>query len=157
MPSAKEIERDIRVLAENIAAEQGLVVYDLVFRRSGPRWKLQLFLDRPGAGVSLDDCEQVSRRLSRELDLQDPIPHAYDLEVSSPGIERVLRVPEHWVQAVGQHIQVRYRDLQGTARTLVALVKVIDGDFVVLENGAGAPLRLPLADVVSARIHVVWP
>lgn len=157
MPSAREIEREIQVLADRIAADLGLAVYDLVFRRSGPRWKLQLFVERPGGGVSLADCEQVSRALSRELDLSDPIPHAYDLEVSSPGIERVLRLPSHWAQAAGSQVQVRFREKAGAARTLVAVVLELDGEVVVLNDGSGTPLRLPLGDVVSARMHMNWP
>ena len=149
-------EAALRELAQRVAGLQGLEVYDLVFRRSGPRWKLQVFLSRAQEAVTLEDCERVSRQLSRELDVADPIAHAYDLEVSSPGIERPLREAWHWERSVGQLAAVRWRDAEGRTQSGVLLVEGVDGDRVRLRASSGEITELDISAVLSARIHVEW-
>lgn len=156
MSSAEEMDVRLGTLCESIARAQGILVYDLVYRRSGPRWKLAVFIDRDPGGVSLDDCETFSRQLARELDVLDPIGHSYDLEVSSPGIERTLRLPWHWERATGRSIQVKWRDESGRAQHAVGeLLAVDDGTATVAVPGA-EPRGIPLGNVISARIHADW-
>ena len=156
MTSGAEIEARLATLCESIARAQGLLVYDVVFRRSGPRWKLAIFIDRDAGGVTIDDCESFSRQLARELDVIDPIGHSYDLEVSSPGIERALRLSWHWERARGRSVQVKWRDEDGRAQHAVGeLVSVEDGSATVAAPGA-EPRRILLANVISARIHADW-
>lgn len=143
-------------LATSVAESFGLQVYDLVVRRSGPRWKLQVFIEASGRAITLDDCETVSRQLSRELDVLDPIAHAYDLEVSSPGIERALRHPRHWVAAVGGRVFVRYREPDGGTRALVAEVLEADDARVRLRGPDKIELELTLDAVSTARMHADW-
>ncbi|MBP7146174.1 MAG: ribosome maturation factor RimP [Acidobacteria bacterium] len=152
---ASDVERDVSELSGRVAASLGLEVYDVVFHRSGSRWKLQVFVDRAG-GVTLADCEAFSRQISRELDVLDPIPHAYELEVSSPGMERALRLPAHWQRAVGQKVQVRRRDETGAVRSIVATVADAGPEAVTLKDGAGIEHSVPFASILSARIHVDW-
>lgn len=156
MSRSSKIESELESLARTVAESLGLELYDLVFRRSGPRWKLQVFLDRPGGHVGLDDCEQVSRQLSRELDLADPIPHAYDLEVSSPGMDRPLRLPAHWKKAEGQQVKVRLREPSGKVQTFVARVLAADAATARVEDEDGAAREIPFDAVVSARIRPDW-
>jgi ribosome maturation factor RimP len=156
MTSGAEIEARLATLCESIARAQGLLVYDLVFRRSGPRWKLAVFIDRDPGGVTIDDCESFSRQLARELDVLDPIGHSYDLEVSSPGIERALRRPWHWERARGRSIQVKWRDRDGSTHHATGeLVGVGEGGATVAVPGA-EPHTIPFDDVISARIHAEW-
>jgi ribosome maturation factor RimP len=156
MASGVEIEGQLVTLCESIARAQGLLVYDVLFRRSGPRWKLAVFIDRDPGGVTIDDCESFSRQLARELDVLDPISHSYDLEVSSPGIERALRLPWHWERARGRSVQVKWRDADGrTLHAVGELVAIEEGHVTVTARGA-EPRRLPLDNVISARIHADW-
>jgi ribosome maturation factor RimP len=108
--------------------------------------------DRP---VGLTDCERVSRQLSRELDVSDPIAHAYDLEVSSPGIERVLREAWHFERAVGESVAVRWRDESGRARTDIGVLERVDEVRLVLQSRESV-ITVDLDAVLSARIHVEW-
>jgi ribosome maturation factor RimP len=116
---------------------------------------LRLVIDRPG-GVSLDDCERVSKAAGAVLDVYDPIDARYRLEVSSPGAERPLGDRQDWVRALGHKVNVRLRS--GDAET------VLEGRLVALTNGdAEIELRerrgarvvpFPLAEVIAARIAV---
>ncbi|RMG49095.1 MAG: ribosome maturation factor RimP [Acidobacteria bacterium] len=153
----ERIETAVEALAERVAQGLGLAVYDLRFRQAGPRWKLQVFIERAGeAPATLDDCERLSRQLSHELDADDPIPHAYDLEVSTPGIERALRRRRHWERALGRRVRVRWRDETGKVRTEVLTVRALNGDSAALTGGNGEELVVPLSRVLSARLHIDW-
>ena len=158
MGSTRDIEGTVRAIAERAAADAGVGLYDLVFRRMGPRWKLQIFLWRPDGPVSLEDCERVSRQVSRELDVEDPIPHGYDLEVSSPGLERPLRAPWHWKQTIGDRVRVRFRDDRGKARTTIAVLEAVDeaAGTVTLGSRDETAIVLPLDSILAARVHVEW-
>lgn len=92
-------------LAERIAGHKGLRVYDLELFGSGRGKTLRIFIDRIGTEkVSLEDCSEFSKALSLVLDVEDPIDGAYNLEVSSPGIERELKKPWHYEQSVGRSV-----------------------------------------------------
>lgn len=151
---SKQAEQ-LRELARQVVEAEGLELYDLVFKRSGPRSKLQVFLNRPGGNVGLDDCERVSRQLSRELDVVDPIAHAYDLEVSSPGIERPLLQRWHWERALGERVNVRWRDEDGRTRSSVARLDSVDDTHAALRDGDEIT-RVAFDRVLAARIHVDW-
>ena len=83
-------EKKVLPLLEPIVAERGLELVDLEFVKEGANWYLRVYIDKEG-GVSIDDCEAVSRALEAKLDEKDPIEQAYVLEVSSPGIDRPLK------------------------------------------------------------------
>jgi ribosome maturation factor RimP len=142
-------------LARRVVESVGLELYDVVFRRSGPQSKLLIFISRPSGSVSLDDCERVSRQLSRELDVIDPIAQPYDLEVSSPGMERPLRQHWHWERAVGERISVRWRGEDGVSSSLVAVLDGVCATHATLRGSDGV-VEIPLDRVLSARIHVDW-
>ncbi len=152
---ARKDEAVVRV-AEGVASALGLRLYDLVIRRSGPRWKVQVFVEGPDRPVTLDDCEKVSRQLSRELDVLDPIANPYDLEVSSPGIERALRAPWHWQAARGQRAFVRFRQADGTTRALVAEVLDAGERSARLRAPDGTEFEVDYDVVTAARKHADW-
>ena len=96
----------VRALAQPIAAENGCSIWDVEYVREAGTWFLRVYLDKEG-GVNIDDCEAVSRPLSDALDEADPIEGSYTLEVSSAGIDRVLRHPEHFDTFLGAEVEVR--------------------------------------------------
>jgi len=152
-----QIERDVRSVAEEVAHAEGVELYDILLRRNGPRWKVQVFLSRGAENVSIDDCVRVSRQLSRELDVLDPIPRAYDLEVSSPGIERAIRTDEHWRAAIGATARIKFRDAdKGNVLVIVGTVDAITDEDVTLTEPNGTTHRVAREGVVSARVHVDW-
>ncbi len=92
MAKEKNTETKVLAIVEPILAEKALELADLEFVKEGPNWYLRIYIDKEG-GVTIEDCESVSRILEKKLDEKDPIEQAYILEVSSPGIDRPLKKP----------------------------------------------------------------
>src|SRR6187549_2188421 len=102
----------IRAIAERVAATRGLVIWDIQSRREAAGHVVRVFIDRPGPAatpeesVSIEDCAEVNRELSTILDVEDPLPFAYTLEVSSPGLTRPLRGLEDYRRFAGRLVKV---------------------------------------------------
>ncbi len=113
-------------LAAPLAAQEGMEIIDIEFRREGGRAGrvLRLYLDKQG-GPSMDDISRVSRALSDVLDLETAIDTAYTLEVSSPGINRPLRRPEHFSRVVGKRVRVRTRDEVNGRRSFLGILSEV--------------------------------
>ena len=108
------VERARRTL-EPVLVRDGYELVEVEWVRGGGRFTLRVFVDKPG-GVNIDDCQLVSRTIEPILDVEDFIEPAYDLEVSSPGLDRPLRTPEHFARYAGQRVVVKaYGPLAGTA------------------------------------------
>jgi len=108
------VERARSVLGP-ILARDGYELVEVEWVRGGGRWTLRLFIDKPG-GVNVDDCQLVTRTVDPILDVEDFIEPAYDLEVSSPGLDRPLRTPDHFTRFAGQRVHVKaFGPVQGTA------------------------------------------
>lgn len=106
MASDQMIQK-IESLANEVAAREGVRIYDVEFAGGAQGRTLRVFIDKEG-GVSIEDCANVSRGLNLMLDVEDPIPGGkYNLEVSSPGMERVLRKPWHYTDAVGKKVWMK--------------------------------------------------
>ena len=143
----ERIERVIRPAVT--AAECELVGVELLAR--GGATLLRVYIDTP-EGVTIDDCERASRQVSGVLDVEDPLPGAFTLEVSSPGIERPLFVPEHFTRFAGEPVQVRLEPPFEGRRKLKGVLKgYADGAVVVEEDGQ--EWRVPFAMVSRAHLR----
>jgi ribosome maturation factor RimP len=140
-------------IVEPVVAGAAYELVDLEWKHEAGAWVLRLFVDGPG-GVTLEDCARISRDLSPVLDVADVIPVAYNLEVSSPGLDRPLKKEADFRRFVGKKAKIRTRVPVGDARrnfsgTLVAVeagkVRIDVGDQVC---------EVPLADV--ERAHLVY-
>lgn len=141
----------IRRFAEDVASREGCLLYDLDFR-DGPGRTLRVFIDKTPGGVSIDDCANVSRGLNLRLDVEDVIPGgAYDLEVSSPGLDRKLTQLWHYSAALGQTVQMKYRDDEGTVKPYEGKLVAVDGTKFSLENAKG-PFTTEFEKIDKARI-----
>ncbi|GKV67836.1 ribosome maturation factor RimP [Sporosarcina sp. NCCP-2716] len=110
---SKVIEQ-VEELALPVVQELGLELVDIEFLKEGRDWFLRVYIDTPEGNIDIDQCAQVSERLSEELDRTDPIPQNYFLEVSSPGAERPLKKEEDYEKAVGRYIYVKtYEPVDG--------------------------------------------
>lgn len=139
-------------LAAPIAAEHGCSLWDVEYVREGGEWFLRVYIDKEG-GVSIDDCEAVSRPLSDALDEADPIEGSYVLEVSSAGADRALKKPEHFQQFLGTEVDVRlYRPLDGRKEYTGVLKEYAGGDVTI--DAGGAPRTFAKKDVAQVRLHV---
>lgn len=128
----------------------GYELVDVEFAPAGAGGLLRVYIDAP-QGITLDDCERVSHHVSGVLDAADPIPGAYTLEVSSPGLGRVLRTRAHFERFAGSRIRVEIgvpRD--GRRRFTGRLLELLDGDIVM--DVDGERVRLALDQVKKARL-----
>ena len=128
-------------IAEPIAAELGLKLWDIRFVKEGADWFLRIFIDKDG-GVGITDCENMSRAIDKPLDDADPIEQSYCLEVSSPGIERDLSRESHFEACKGEKIKVK-------------LIRAVDGirEFSgILEDYEGMKIILRLEDGSAMNI-----
>jgi ribosome maturation factor RimP len=141
---------ELRSLIEPTVERMGYELTDLEARLSGKNGVLRLFIDQP-EGIGLDDCEKVSRAVSALLDVEDPIPGHYDLEVSSPGLDRRLTKPEHFQRFTGEILKVQTRFPIAGRRRFRGRLTGADEQNIVLEVD-GAEHRLPLATIDSARL-----
>ena len=130
---SKSITEIVHQIAEPIAQNLNLELWDIKFVKEGPTHYLRVFIDKPG-GVTLDDCEKMSRALDEPLDTYDPIPYSYCLEVCSPGIERELSNDYHLNKYINNKIKIKLiRPLDGKKK-LEVILKSFDKNFISVEN-----------------------
>ena len=142
----------VEALAKPIVEEQGCSLWDVEYVKEAGVWYLRLYIDKEG-GVSIDDCEAVSRPVSDLLDEADPIEGSYTFEVSSAGADRVLKKPEHFAAFMGQEVEVRlYRAQEGRKEWVGVLTAYADGG-VTVSTPAGEKL-FAKKDVAQVRLYV---
>jgi len=136
-----------------LLADMGMELVEVEFRRESGGWVLRLYIDRDG-GVSVEDCAQVSREVSVFLDVEDMIDHAYNLEVSSPGLERPLRKAEDFARFAGRRVRVKMAAPLEGRRVFTGTLRGMEAEDVVVELDEGVRVRLPRRDVARARLVV---
>lgn len=145
---------DLWATADRLAAEAGLELVDVALRGSSRRRLVRVDVDRAGPeGVTLDDCQRLSRRLGESLDEADLIPEPYVLEISSPGIDRPIRSADDIRRNTGRHVVVQANAEAGDA-TFHGVLLGEEAGCLRLASEAGEELRIPLATVVLARQDV---
>lgn len=135
MGRKEEIIETVRAFAAPIVANEGMELIDVELVGSLGKPTLRLFIDKVG-GITLDDCSLVSRTVSAALDVEDPIESAYELEVSSPGLDRPLRTPEHFTKFAGQKVKVKtYGPVEEceNRKTFIGVLKGYEGGKVVVD------------------------
>ncbi|HEV2212062.1 MAG TPA: ribosome maturation factor RimP [Gammaproteobacteria bacterium] len=137
-------------MLEPVAAALGYELVELEFHPQGRGGLLRLYIDR-AEGVGLDDCEKVSRQVSALLDVEDPIPGAYTLEVSSPGLDRPLRRPEDYTRFAGQRAKLELLLPRDGRRRFNGTLQGLEAGEVLIEVD-GVSYRLPLAEIGKARL-----
>ena len=146
------VER-VREFAESLLPSLGLELYDIQFRREGHGWVLRLIIDSPD-GVSLDQCSKVSRETGDFLDVEDLIEHAYNLEVSSPGVERQLRTADECRRFVGDRVRVKLAEELEGQRVYVGRMTDIEDTTLVVETEEGKTYRFPWEKIKKARLSL---
>jgi ribosome maturation factor RimP len=136
-------------VAAPLLLDEGLEVVDVEYRRESRGWVLRLFVDREG-GVSLDDLTHVSRQLGDILDANDVVPGSYTLEVSSPGINRRLRRPEHFSRYIGEKVRVKLTSPKDGRRGFVGTLEAVEADGIRVSEPNGSHF-IAFADIAQAN------
>jgi ribosome maturation factor RimP len=150
----------IRAVAERVAASRGLDIWDIQSRREAGGHVVRVFIDRPGPSaspeesVSIEDCEQVNREMSTILDVEDPLPYAYTLEVSSPGLDRPLRGVNDYRRFAGRWAKVVVKEPVDNQKAFEGRLRGVEGEDVLFEAPNGRMHRLPLRLIARGRLDV---
>jgi ribosome maturation factor RimP len=142
-------------LCEPLLGQLGYELVDLEYAPGRSHAVVRVFIDRP-QGIGIDDCEHVSRELGALMDVEDPVPVAYTLEVSSPGLDRVLRIPAHFQRFVGERIWVELKVARDGRRRYTGRLEAVSPQGVQLAvDGSGVAVEF--ADIGRARLAPQWP
>ena len=144
------VRDELKNLLEPVVEGLGYELTDLEVRIGGKDGVIRLFIDKPD-GIGLEDCEAVSRQVSATLDVEDPIPGRYRLEVSSPGLDRTLTKVEHFQRFMGEVVKVKLRFPIDGRRNYRGSLKSASGEIIEVEVD-GESYRLPMATIESARL-----
>jgi ribosome maturation factor RimP len=128
----------------------GFELVDVEYAADGGRNVLRIYIDSP-AGITVDDCAKVSRQVSAVLDVEDPIPEQYVLEVSSPGLDRPLVKREDFERFAGQQVKVRMREAVTGRRNFKGTLVGVEGDAIVVHVDQER-YSLPMAKIERARL-----
>jgi ribosome maturation factor RimP len=148
----KDLISSLWALIEPILEPEGIEMVDLEFKFEAGRWVLRLYIDKPG-GVALNDCELVSRQARALLDMEDPIEQSYHLEVSSPGINRVLRKEKDFVLYAGSPVRIKTRKKLNGSRNFQGTLKGVEHSRIILEID-GRRVEIAPEDLEKARLDL---
>jgi ribosome maturation factor RimP len=155
-----DIVEQVRERAGRVAGAYGLDIFDVQFRREASGMVLRIRLDRPGPAataedsVSVDDCARVSRDLSAVLDVDDVVPTAYTLEVSSPGLDRPLRHAADYRRFSGRRAKLVMRDAIDGQTFFKGTLAGLEGPEVLIDGDDGRRHRVPLGVITRANLEV---
>jgi len=150
----------VRGIAERVARSHGLEVWDVVRRRETQGQVIRVFIDRPGPAatpeesVSIEDCELVSREIGTILDVEDPLPFAYTLEVSSPGLDRPLRGEADYRRFAGRLAKIVVSEAVDNQKAFEGRLRGVEDAAVLLEGPRGRMHRLPMRLIARGRLEV---
>ena len=147
-----KISERVFELAKPIVEEEGCSLWDVEYLREAGTWYLRVYVDKDG-GVSIDDCERISRRLDPVLDEADPVPESYVFEVGSAGADRELKRPGDFEQFMGSEVEVKlYRPVDGS-KHYTGTLSGYEAGAVSLTVGEKT-LRFPKEQVAQVRLYV---
>jgi ribosome maturation factor RimP len=139
-------------LIEPVLEPDGIELVEVEFKPEGGRWVLRLYIDSP-VGVTLDDCEFTSRQIGALLDIKDPIHRPYTLEVSSPGINRVLRKEKDFNLFAGSPVRLKTRRKVAGRRNFQGILKGMENSKIVIEV-EGDRIEISAEDLEKARLDL---
>ena len=141
---------NIDALLRPVVTDMGYVCWGIELLRQGRNSLLRIYIDS-GAGVTLEDCERVSNRVSGVLDVEDPIAGEYLLEVSSPGLDRQLFNREQYERFIGETVKLRLSGTVDDRKRITGRIEAVIGETLVL-NESGREFQIPLGEIEKARL-----
>ncbi|HIT72914.1 ribosome maturation factor RimP [Tyzzerella sp. An114] len=155
MAKTNNSEKKVEAILMPIIEEKNFELVDVEFVKEGPNWYLRIYIDKEG-GITIDDCEAVSRALEVELDKNDPIEQAYILEVSSPGIDRPLKKESDFAKYAGEIVDIKlYKAFEGSKEYQGAL-KGLENNIVTITDDNGKEISFDRKDIAGVRLAVIF-
>lgn len=151
MSKRETYEQKTEELLAPIIAEHQFELVDVEYVKEGGNWYLRAYIDKPG-GITVDDCEAVSRRLSDLLDEHDYIEDAYILEVSSPGLGRPLKKEKDFARSIGEEVDVKTFRPINHQKDFTGILKEYDKEKIVLEMEGGEEMTFARAELALVRL-----
>lgn len=133
MSKRETYESETERLLAPIVERFGVEIYDIEYVKEGSDWFLRVYIDKP-EGVNINDCENVSRALSDELDKEDFISDAYILEVSSPGLGRTLKKDKHLAKSTGEEVEIKTYKPIDKQKEFQGILKTFDAETITIET-----------------------
>ncbi|RKJ43585.1 ribosome maturation factor RimP [bacterium 1XD8-76] len=134
-----------------ITEDAGVEIYDVEYVKEGSDWYLRAYIDKKG-GVTIEDCEKVSRAVSEVMDREDFIPDAYILEVSSPGLGRALKKDKHLARSMGEEVEIRtYKPIE-KQKEFSGILRDFDAESITIEPEEGTNIKFARSDVALIRL-----
>lgn len=147
------LEDKIRALATPVVEGLGMELVDVVYTTEHGARVLRVFIDKPG-GVTVDDCSDVSHELSTILDVEDPIPQRYMLEVSSPGLDRPLIKEKDFIRYIGRKVRIKTKEPLEGRRNFKAAIDSVEGGCVSVTDFDGKKFEIPLSSIDKAKLEI---
>ena len=148
--AAKNIEEAVELIARDLLAGQDIIeLVDVEYVKEHKDWYLRVYIDKAG-GIDIEDCQELSEKLEAELDAKDVIPDSYILEVSSPGIDRVLRKPRDLVREQGKAVDVTLYATKKRKKMLTGVLTDFDGEVLTLDGVQ----KIELSKAAQIRLHI---
>jgi ribosome maturation factor RimP len=155
-----DVAEQVRNVATRVAHTYGLDIFDVQFRREAGGMVLRVLIDRPGPAataeesVSVEDCAHVSRDLSAMLDVEDIVPTAYTLEVSSPGLDRALRHGDDYRRFAGRRAKIVMREAVDGQTFFKGRLAGVEGQSVLIDSDDGRRHAVPFGVITRANLEV---
>ncbi|QIB26153.1 ribosome maturation factor RimP [Caloranaerobacter azorensis] len=151
----KEIEELTREIALQIVEDYGFELVDVEFVKEGSQRFLRVFIDKVG-GITIEDCQKVSERLSDKLDEIDPIEENYYLEVSSPGLDRPLKTESDYKKSLGKEVEISlYKPIEGKKK-FIGKLKDYNETTVTIELEQGSLITINKKDLAKINLAVIF-
>jgi ribosome maturation factor RimP len=153
MISRETIIQRVTEIAQPILNSLGLELVEVGYSSGGRKGLLRVFIDK-SEGVTLDDCEKVSQYLGHALDVEDPIPNPYTLEVSSPGLDRPLKRREDFTRNVGKLVRIKTLKPIHYDHTFIGRLTDVGESDIQITMTNGKVLAIPFQEIAAARLEV---
>jgi len=153
MSRREEYEAKFEQLLLPVTKECGVEIYDVEYVQEGRDWYLRAYIDKEG-GVTIDDCEQVSRKISDIMDKEDFIADAYILEVSSPGLGRALKKDKHLARSIGEAVEIKtYKPIE-KRKDFSGILEAFDADSITVRTEEGSSMKFERDSVALIRLAI---
>jgi ribosome maturation factor RimP len=151
----KEIVEKVKELLQPILEEGNFELVDVEFVREPVGWVLRIYADRPTGGITISDCQWISERIGTVLDVEDVIPHSYNLEVSSPGLDRPLKSQKDFDRHRGIVVKIKTTEPLDNQRNFKGeVVSTSEKGVTVHDVSRNAEVEIPYDKIKSARVDI---